>query len=193
MLKLITVLLFLPTLLFSQGKIRKIYLNPNIVVMKNFSTNSIKFGGSINGGVRIKSFYGLGLGAEYYKVLDNFKSAIPLFLDLRYFFPKVRVVNGKKQEEFFVAFNIGKIFFNVNQRTGSLTDYYVTSYDGKSFFNVEGGMILSKMKQSGFLIGLAYKNYGIWKQMNHYNSGVSSTSTVNRYGAVSVKIGYKFQ
>jgi hypothetical protein len=198
---IVVVMFLLPTLLYAQSKAVKFYATPNLFLRKGLSLNAPIIGAGLNGGVRLSNF-GFGAGAEYFKIYSDLKSATPVFIDVRYFFSYSELKNKTTKLQPFIAANFGKMIWNASQTFGSPIDNSTTIYEGKLYYAIESGVVLSK-RRNGFLVGFGYKSYGferlLIKRTSILPNGtigpvVETRSPVRNsfWGELALRVGYQF-
>ena len=173
---LIMAIISCPLISFAQKKTIDFYADANLLLRKSLNKQSDVLGGGINAGVKFSNF-GFGVGAEGFKILQLDNTAVPVFLDVRYFIKKSNP-SSKANAHFFSAANIGKLNYKYENTIGNINNNTSTKLTGKGFYSIESGIIISKgANQSGMLVSIALRRLNYSQVVTNKNS-TSSTGTI---------------
>ena len=198
---LFTTILIFPLIAFAQKKPIEFYGNANILLRKSITLTSPILGGGVTGGIKLSKF-GIGLGAEAFKIFSDINTAVPVFVDVRYTSKKADA-SIKKNAVYFVAVNLGKLNLKDETKIGGDTDNNVTKYKGKSFYALETGVVISLgTPKYGLLLSVALRRFAFeTTQIHSYSRSASGaifpTQTTTRSGTsghaeFAFKIGFQF-
>lgn len=186
----------------SQAQERKFYINPYGMVRHGINFKTPVVGGGLSGGARIGNL-GIGAGAELFKIYSNFKTSVPVFIDCRYFLCPAKKYGDHPKTQPFAAVNFGKMFWNNQLSTGSISDNYITTFKGKLFVAADLGFIFAVTKTSGIAVSFGYKNYAIQRTGTHRYSispagtpipvtETKSDPCTDHYSELVLKVGLQF-